>query len=115
MRRFKLINLTLALLMPLSAASLPPVRAQQAGGTAAAKTPTAARAQRPALTASAAARKAAERITAAQMKEDLYWVADDARGGRDTPSAGLDETARFIADRLAKAGVKPAGDDGTYF
>src|SRR5579883_950960 len=54
-------------------------------------------------------------ITAAKLKEYLYWVADDARMGRDTPSAGLDETAQFIADHLKKWGVKPAGDNGTYF
>ncbi|HEX7175811.1 MAG TPA: M28 family peptidase [Pyrinomonadaceae bacterium] len=117
MHRFRLKGLTLALLMLLPAVPLPPVRAQQQqqAQSAAAATPAAAQAKRLALTTSSAARKAAERITAAQMKEDLYWVADDARGGRDTPSAGLDATAKFIADRLAKARIKPAGDDGTYF
>src|ERR687893_567052 len=99
MRGFTLTGLTLALLMLPPAAPLPSLRAQQSQGAAAAAT-TPARAKPQTLTTSAAARKAAERITAAQMKEDLYWVADDARGGRDTPSAGLDATARFIADRL---------------
>jgi hypothetical protein len=36
-------------------------------------------------------------------------------GGRDTPSKGLDETAKYIATHLARFGVKPAGDDGTFF
>src|SRR5262245_56015771 len=35
--------------------------------------------------------------------------------GRDTPSRGLDMTAKFIADHLSQWGVKPGGDDGTYF
>ncbi|HEY7182742.1 MAG TPA: M28 family peptidase [Blastocatellia bacterium] len=56
-----------------------------------------------------------EAITAAQLKEWLYVVASDDMEGRDTPSRGLDLTAKFIADHLAQWGVKPGGDDGTYF
>jgi peptidase M28-like protein len=56
-----------------------------------------------------------EAITAAQLKEWLYVVASDEMEGRDTPSRGLDLTAKFIADRLSQFGVKPGGDDGTYF
>src|SRR5262245_14949439 len=56
-----------------------------------------------------------EAITAAQLKEWLYVVASDDMEGRDTPSRGLDMTAKFIADHLSQWGVKPGGDDGTYF
>jgi Peptidase family M28 len=56
-----------------------------------------------------------EAITAAQLKEWLYVVASDEMEGRDTPSRGLDQAAKFIADRLSQWGVKPGGDDGTYF
>ena len=63
----------------------------------------------------AAARTAAERITAEAMKEILYVIASDEFAGRDTPSPGLDKTAQFIADRLKKLKVKPAGDKGSYF
>ncbi|HZF39296.1 MAG TPA: hypothetical protein VE715_10755, partial [Blastocatellia bacterium] len=56
-----------------------------------------------------------EAITAAQLKEWLYVVASDDMEGRDTPSRGLDLTAKFIADHLSQCGVKPGGDDGTYF
>lgn len=59
--------------------------------------------------------KDAERITQAGLKEDLLVVASDEMGGRDTPSPGLDAAARFLAERLAKLKVTPAGDDGTYF
>ncbi|MDQ3920360.1 MAG: M28 family peptidase [Acidobacteriota bacterium] len=62
-----------------------------------------------------AERSAAERITAAEMKEILYYIASDEMQGRDTPSPGLDATAKYIADRLAKAKLKPMGDRGTYF
>jgi peptidase M28-like protein len=56
-----------------------------------------------------------EAIQAAQLKEWLYVVASDEMEGRDTPSRGLDMTAKFIADHLSQWGVKPGGDDGTYF
>lgn len=61
------------------------------------------------------ARKAAEQITAEQLKDYLYFIADDAMQGRDTPSPGLDATANFIAFNLKKWGFKPAGDNGTFF
>jgi peptidase M28-like protein len=55
-----------------------------------------------------------EAITAAQLKEWLYVVASDDMEGRDTPSRGLDQAAKFIADHLSQWKVKPGGDDGTY-
>jgi hypothetical protein len=58
---------------------------------------------------------AAERITAAELKDILYFIAADEMEGRDTPSRGLDTAANFIAYHLAEWGLKPAGDDGTYF
>lgn len=61
------------------------------------------------------AMKAAEIISSEQMKDFLYFLADDAMQGRDTPSAGLDVAANFIAFNLKKWGVKPAGDPGSYF
>ena len=68
-----------------------------------------------AAAAASPARKAAEDITAAQLKDYLSFVASDEMEGRDTPSRGLNITAKFIATLLARWGVKPAGDDGTYF
>jgi len=56
-----------------------------------------------------------EAIQADQLKEWLYVVASDEMEGRDTPSRGLDMTAKFIADHLSQWGVKPGGDDETYF
>ena len=60
-------------------------------------------------------RKMAEMITAAQLKDYLYYVASDEMGGRDTPSQGLDLTAKFIGTLLSRWGFKPAGDNGTFF
>lgn len=61
------------------------------------------------------AMKAAENITAAQLKDYLYFVASDEMEGRDTPSRGLDITAKFIGTMLSRWGFKPAGDNGTYY
>jgi len=62
-----------------------------------------------------AARNAAEMITAAQLKDYLYFVASDEMEGRNTPSRGLDLTAKFMATMLSRWGFKPAGDDGTFY
>ena len=59
--------------------------------------------------------KAAQNITAAQMRDYLYFIASDEMEGRDTPSRGLDTTAKFIGMNLSRWGFKPAGDDGTYY
>ena len=63
----------------------------------------------------AAERRMAERITAEQLKDYLYFVASDEMGGRNTPSRGLDITAKFLALNLKRWGFKPAGDNGTFF
>jgi len=94
--KYLIINLTLvcALLAPPTAA-----RPQAKGGQAAAES----------------SRGNAEAISAAQLKDYLYFVASDEMEGRDTPSRGLDLTAKFIAMNLSRWGIKPGGDDGTYF
>ena len=63
----------------------------------------------------AAVRAAADRITAAQLEKDLGYLAADELLGRNTPSPGYDKAAEYIAARLKRAGLKPAGDNGTYF
>ena len=62
-----------------------------------------------------AEKKMAEMITAAQLKDYLYFVASDEMEGRDTPSRGLDLTAKFIGTMLSRWNFKPAGDDGTFY
>jgi hypothetical protein len=60
-------------------------------------------------------RRAAEGVTAEQLRNYLYFVASDEMEGRDTPSRGLDTTAKFIGMNLNRWGFKPAGDDGTFY
>ncbi|HZS03645.1 MAG TPA: M28 family peptidase [Blastocatellia bacterium] len=57
----------------------------------------------------------ADYITADQLRDYLTLVASDEMEGRDTPSRGLDTTAKYIASQLSRWGLKPAGDDGTWF
>jgi hypothetical protein len=58
---------------------------------------------------------ASDKIESQKLKEYLSVIASDAMEGRDTPSRGLDSAARYIAGHLSQWGVKPAGDDGTFF
>jgi Zn-dependent M28 family amino/carboxypeptidase len=62
-----------------------------------------------------AARGNVEEITAAQLKAYLSFIASDELEGRDTPSRGLNIAAQFLAAQLARWGVMPGGEGGTYF
>src|SRR5688500_17492435 len=67
------------------------------------------------VAASVTTQRAVDTISASQMKDYLTFIASDEMEGRDTPSRGLDTTAKFLALNLARWGFKPAGDDGTFF
>ena len=54
-------------------------------------------------------------VTAKQLKEYLTFIASDELEGRDTPSRGLDIAAMYIAQHLSSWGLKPGGDNGSYF
>jgi hypothetical protein len=61
------------------------------------------------------AQRGVDTIAAAQLRDYLTFIASDEMEGRDTPSRGLDTTAKFLAMSLARWGFKPAGDNGTFF
>ena len=65
--------------------------------------------------ASSPARIAAGQITEQQLRAYLAFISADELKGRGTPSSGLDLTAKFIATNLSTWGLKPAGDDGSFF
>jgi Zn-dependent M28 family amino/carboxypeptidase len=65
--------------------------------------------------AATTAQRSVETIAAAQLRDYLTFIASDEMEGRDTPSRGLDTTAKFLAMNLHRWGFKPAGDDGSYF
>ncbi len=59
---------------------------------------------------SLASQRGVDTITSAQLKDYLSFIASDEMEGRDTPSRGLDTTARFLAMNLSRWGFQPAGD-----
>jgi len=60
-------------------------------------------------------RAAAGSITSADVRRRINIIADDSMGGRDTPSPGLEKTAQYVADEFKRFGLKPAGENGTWF
>ena len=99
MRRF----LTALVLASLLVATFPATYAQRASD----KSKKAA--------AATSIQRGVDTIAAAQLRDYLTFIASDEMEGRDTPSRGLDTTAKFLAMNLARWGFKPAGDNGTYF
>jgi hypothetical protein len=64
---------------------------------------------------SAPSRGGADAIRVEPLKEWLTFLASDELQGRRTYSEGLGTAAAYIAERLKEWGVKPVGDNGTYF
>jgi Peptidase family M28 len=56
------------------------------------------------------ASRAAETITPSDVARRIHVIADDSMMGRDTPSRGLDLTARYVAEEFRRFGLRPAGD-----
>jgi hypothetical protein len=61
-----------------------------------------------------AARGGAASISEQDLKEWLTYLSSDELQGRATYTEGLGLAAGYISAHLARWGVKPAGDDGTY-
>jgi hypothetical protein len=53
-------------------------------------------------------------ISPAALHAHLDVLTSDELRGRDTPSPGLERAAEYIADQVAAAGLRPAGDDGSF-
>ncbi|MEO8633926.1 MAG: M20/M25/M40 family metallo-hydrolase [Gemmatimonadales bacterium] len=64
---------------------------------------------------SAALRAAAATITAGDVSRRIHIIADDSMLGRDTPSPGLEMTAKYVADEFRRVGLRPMGENGTWF
>jgi Tol biopolymer transport system component len=54
-------------------------------------------------------------ITAADLREEVDFLASDRLEGRMTGSRGTKLASDYIAAYLEKIGVQPLGDNGTYF
>ena len=59
--------------------------------------------------------RAAATITEADVSRRIHVIAHDSMLGRNTPSRGLDLTAQYIADEFKRFGLKPGGENGTWF
>lgn len=55
-----------------------------------------------------------ESITERDVRHRVGIIADDSMGGRDTPSPGLEMTARYIAGEFQRFGLTPAGGSGSF-
>jgi hypothetical protein len=64
---------------------------------------------------SEAVARAAATITEADVARRVNIIAHDSMLGRDTPSRGLELTAQYIADEFKRFGLKPGGENGTWF
>ncbi len=55
-----------------------------------------------------------ELIERSGLRDHAYWLADDARMGRQTASAGQRETADYVAKHFKALGLKPLGDKRSF-
>ena len=63
----------------------------------------------------AAYKKGFESIQEAQARQILGYLAGPETQGRGTGQPGFQKAAEFVAAYFKTAGLKPLGDDGTYF
>ena len=54
-------------------------------------------------------------ITAKDLRARLFLLADDSMEGREPGAIGNFKAAEYIASEFKRLGLKPGGDDGTYF
>lgn len=69
----------------------------------------------PTFATDAEIRMAGALITPDKVLTRISVIADDSMGGRNTPSAGLEKTAEYLADNYRQWGFTPIGDSGTWF
>ncbi|HEV2765320.1 MAG TPA: M28 family peptidase [Pyrinomonadaceae bacterium] len=107
-RRLPMWRAWAALLLVFSFFCAPlPASAQQGQATAAAVAPAAALTE--------AEREAASRVKVETIREVTSALASKEMGGRGTGQPGGDRAAEYIAERFAKLGLKPLGENKTYF
>ena len=58
--------------------------------------------------------RAAATITERDVMRRVGVIAADSMLGRATPSPGLERTAEYVAAEFQRAGLRPAGEKGTY-
>jgi hypothetical protein len=61
------------------------------------------------------AREVASQFRLDRLRADLEFLSSDLLEGRGTGARGGEIAAAYIASQFAIAGLKPMGDEGTYF
>lgn len=56
-----------------------------------------------------------DRIRIDYLRKHLSALAADSMEGRETGMPGQKKAARYLADEYSRLGLKPVGDDGSYF
>ena len=54
-------------------------------------------------------------ITDKDLRTDMYQIAADQFNGREAGTLDELKVAVWLANKAKEAGIKPAGDNGTYF
>lgn len=68
-----------------------------------------------AVSAPLAAQSTTDRITAADLRQRLYLIADDSMAGRGTGTLGNYQTAEYVAAEFKRLGLKPGGSMAAGF
>jgi hypothetical protein len=63
----------------------------------------------------AAQAPAADQAVDARMRKDITFLASDECEGRGVTTKGINLAADYIANEFKQAGLKPAGNEGSYF
>jgi hypothetical protein len=98
--------LSALLAIALFSTSVVPAFGWQQGATAAATKGNA--------TLTAAEKKAAAKVKLETIREITTRLSSKEFEGRGTGQPGADKAANYLADRFAKLGLKPGGDNGSY-
>ena len=67
------------------------------------------------LSVAAAAQRPVDLIQTNNIKAEMFFLSADEMAGRKTASHEARITANYIASEFLRFGLKPLGDDGTYF
>src|ERR1700690_894060 len=67
------------------------------------------------LCVSAAAQRPVDLIQTSNIKAEMFFLSADEMAGRKTASHEAQIAANYIASEFLGFGLKPMGDDGTYF
>jgi Tol biopolymer transport system component len=76
---------------------------------------TAGAAAAPVMKTAAVSVQSTPEISAADLRTKVEYLASDELEGRMTGTTGTEKAAAYIASHFEKSGLKPAGDNGTFF